>query len=62
MGVNAYYTSRVCDAAHYLYRERFLAEQYGEDVIEVTVRPSGRAGVHYEEPDEALPWDEGEDR
>lgn len=60
MGFNAYYTSRVCDAAYYLYRERFLAEQYGEDVIEVTVRPSSDVGVHYEEADEALPWDEGE--
>ena len=27
-GFNAYYTSRVCDAAYQLYRERFLAEKY----------------------------------
>lgn len=39
-GFNAYYTSKVCDVAFYLYRERFLAEKYGEDVIEVTVKPA----------------------
>lgn len=38
-GFNAYYTSRVCDAAYFLYRERFLARKYGADVIEVTVPP-----------------------
>jgi len=39
-GFNAYYTSKVCDAAFYLYRERFLARKYGVDVIEVTVPPA----------------------
>ena len=39
-GFNAYYTSNVCDAAFYLYRERFLAEKYGENIIEVTVKPA----------------------
>lgn len=39
-GFNAYYTSKVCDAAFYLYRERFLAEKYGENIIEVTVMPA----------------------
>lgn len=39
-GFNAYYTSNVCDAAFYLYRERFLAEKYGESIIEVTVKPA----------------------
>jgi hypothetical protein len=29
-GFNAYYTSKVCDAAFYLYRERFLVAKYGE--------------------------------
>lgn len=29
-GFNAYYTSKVCDAAFYLYRERFLLSKYGE--------------------------------
>jgi len=32
-GFNAYFTSKVCRAASYLYRERFLAEKYGPDVI-----------------------------
>lgn len=27
---NAYYTSKVCDAAFFLYRERFLKQKYGE--------------------------------
>ncbi len=39
-GFNAYYTNKVCDAAFYLYRERFLAEKYGADVIEETVKPA----------------------
>ena len=39
-GFNAFYTSNVCDAAHHLYRERFLAEKYGEHIIEVTVEPA----------------------
>lgn len=39
-GFNAYYTSNVCDAAFYLYRERFLAQKYGENIIEVTVEPA----------------------
>lgn len=37
-GYNAYYTDRVCKAAFYLfYRERFLAEKYGVDAIEIIV-------------------------
>lgn len=36
-GFNAYFTANVCDAAYYLYRERFLANKYGPDIIEVTV-------------------------
>lgn len=31
-GFNTYYTNKVCDAAYYLYRERFLAQKYGEDI------------------------------
>ena len=38
-GFNTYFTMKVCDAAFYLYRERFLAHKYGADVIEVTVNP-----------------------
>lgn len=32
-GFNAYFTARVCDAAYYLYRERFLAAKYGPEFI-----------------------------
>jgi hypothetical protein len=31
-GFNAYYTSKVCDAAAFLYRERFLIRKYGPGV------------------------------
>lgn len=58
LGFNAYYTARVCDAAYYLYRERFLAEKYGPDVIEVTVPPPPDVGARYEETDEAIPGGE----
>lgn len=30
---NAYYTSKVCDAAFYLYRERLLVEKYGIEAL-----------------------------
>lgn len=30
-GLNAYYINKVCDAACFLYRERFLEENYGAD-------------------------------
>lgn len=36
-GFNAYYTNKVCEAAYYLYRERFLAERYGSDIIDIKV-------------------------
>lgn len=36
-GFNAYFTAKVCDAAYYLYRERFLATKYGPDIIDETV-------------------------
>jgi hypothetical protein len=36
-GFNAYYTGKVCDAAYFLYRERFLARKYGVTVIQSTV-------------------------
>jgi hypothetical protein len=39
-GFNAYFTFKVCSAAFYLYRERFLAVKYGPDVIEQTVPPA----------------------
>lgn len=34
-GFNAYFMSKVCDAAFFLYRERFLAQKYGESIIRV---------------------------
>lgn len=39
-GFNAYYTNKVCDAAFFLYRERFLAEKYGSDIIDIKVAPA----------------------
>jgi hypothetical protein len=32
-GFNAYYTTKVCTAANFLYRERFLAEKYGPQIL-----------------------------
>lgn len=32
-GFNAYYTAKVCSAAYFLYRERFLIEKYGEEIL-----------------------------
>jgi hypothetical protein len=48
-GFNAYYTAKVCDAAYNLYRERFLAEKYGADVIEITVKPAEDMHPDYQE-------------
>ncbi|MCH7926891.1 MAG: EcsC family protein [Candidatus Dadabacteria bacterium] len=48
-GFNAYYTSKVCEAAYYLYRERFLAEKYGAEVIEITVNPAKDLSPNYKE-------------
>lgn len=48
-GFNAYYTNKVCDAAFYLYRERFLAEKYGADIIEVTVNPADDLEPDYDD-------------
>lgn len=47
-GFNAYYTDKVCKAAFYLYRERFLAEKYGVNEIEVTVEPAATLEPGYE--------------
>ena len=54
-GFNAYYTAKVCDAAYYLYRERFLAEKYGDVVIEATVQPAQNFDPGYEESNEDVP-------
>ena len=32
-GFNSYFTSKVCEAAFLLYRERFLLEKYGEKIL-----------------------------
>jgi hypothetical protein len=48
-GFNAYYTSNVCDAAFYLYRERFLAQKYGPEILECTVQPAEDFMPNYEE-------------
>ncbi|MFQ5674831.1 MAG: EcsC family protein [bacterium] len=48
-GFNTYYTAKVCDAAFYLYRERFVAEKYGPSVIEETVKPAEDLKPDYEE-------------
>jgi hypothetical protein len=47
-GFNAYYTDKVCKAAFYLYRERFLAEKYGVEAIEETVEPAQSLEPAYE--------------
>ena len=39
-GFNAYHAAKVCDAAYHFYRERFLAEKYGPDVIATPVPPA----------------------
>ena len=54
-GFNAYFTSKVCDAAFFLYRERFLAEKYGAEVIEITVEPAADIDPHYPEEGESIP-------
>ena len=50
-GFNAYFTSNVCQAAYFLYRERFLAMKYGVKVIEETVKPAKDIDPHYPEED-----------
>jgi hypothetical protein len=50
-GFNTYFTMKVCDAAFYLYRERFLAQKYGSSVIETTVPPAPDLNPHYPESD-----------
>ena len=54
-GFNIYFTAKVCDAAYYLYRERFLAAKYGPDVIEITVEPAQDIDPHYPEEGESVP-------
>lgn len=62
-GFNAYFTARVCDAAHYLYRERFLAEKYGPEVIDLTAEPGDgeELALRYPEASEDVPADDFND-
>ena len=53
-GFNYYFTSKICDAASFLYRERFLAEKYGPDVIEMTVEPASDINPGYPEEEEEI--------
>lgn len=53
-GFNAYFTQKVCEAAYYLYRERYLAAKYGPHVIEVTVEPAKDFDPHYPEEGESV--------
>lgn len=46
-GFNAYFTNKVCEAAYNLYRERFLAQKYGPDFIEATVKPAKDFNPNY---------------
>lgn len=59
-GFDAYYTSKVCDACYFLYRERLLAANYGPDIIEITVDPADTVDPGYPEEDEELPEEEEE--
>ena len=54
-GFNAYYTAGVCEAAYYLYRERFLARKYGDNVIDLTVAPTEQLDPTYEGAFEDVP-------
>lgn len=54
-GFNAYFTAKVCEAAYMLYRERFLAQKYGADVIDVSVEPAEDFVPDYPERHESLP-------
>jgi hypothetical protein len=47
-GFNAYYADKVCKAAFYLYRERFLAAKYGPNEISMPVEPSTTLLPDYE--------------
>jgi hypothetical protein len=48
-GFNTYFMMKVCDSASMLYRERFLAEKYGPDVIDISVPPAAEINAGSEE-------------
>ncbi len=52
-GFNAYYTNKVCEAAYYLYRERFLATKYEKpEVIEINTNWENNFDIEYLSGDE----------
>ncbi|CAA2102789.1 EcsC family protein [Variovorax paradoxus] len=50
-GFNAYFTSKVCDAAYQLYRERFLAQKHGANVIDAAVKPAATFDAEFPDVD-----------
>jgi hypothetical protein len=56
-GFNVYFTSKVCDAAYFLYRERFLAAKYGHECVGVPTPPAEDHHPRYPEQDEEIPSD-----
>ena len=56
-GFNIYFTAKVCDAAYFLYRERFLAAKYGPDYVRGTASSTGEHGARYPEAEEEMPAD-----
>lgn len=52
-GFNAYFVSKVCDAAYFLYRERFLAAKYGHEVIHAPVEPAADLNPDLGDSDES---------
>jgi EcsC protein family len=56
-GFNIYFTAKVCDAAYFLYRERFLAAKYGNDYVRDVPGPPSDHEPHYPEADEEIPHD-----
>lgn len=59
-GFNTYFTDKVCNAAYFLYRERFLAAKYGPEWIETTVEAADSYDPGFDEEEEELPSDDTE--
>jgi len=51
-GFNAYFVSKVCDSAYYLYRERLLAAKYGHEMIHAPVEPAEDLNPDFGDEDE----------
>lgn len=54
-GFNAYYTDKVCDAAFYLYRERFLAAKYGPEYVKMSLKEAASYDAGYATEAEGFP-------